>query len=287
MLIDDMRAFGSVPIPPTDGYFDVTSAYDALPEEGWQEWVRRLLDTTPRAATPPPARADGPTRSPAVATPKLLDLYCKAGGATKGYQRAGFHVTGLDIEPQPRYCGDAFVQADAIEYVIAHGHEYDFIHASPVCQRYSRTKSLHPNEYPDLIPATRAALIATGRPYVIENVVGAPLIEPVSLCGRMFGLPLYRHRLFECSFFLLTPSHPAHTERTTSYRGPDTQARRNAARRSAAIVTVVGHNFYLPDGVRAMGIDWMNRRELSQAIPPAYSEFIGRAWLDAWKERAA
>jgi hypothetical protein len=108
-------------------------------------------DPTPRAATPPPARADGPTRSPAVATPKLLDLYCKAGGATKGYQRAGFHVTGLDIEPQPRYCGDAFVQADAIEYVTAHGHEYDFIHASPPASD-SRTKSLHRERIPRPYP---------------------------------------------------------------------------------------------------------------------------------------
>jgi DNA (cytosine-5)-methyltransferase 1 len=212
--------------------------------------------------------------------PKLLDLYCKAGGATKGYQRAGFHVTGVDIEPQPRYCGDAFVQADAIEYIIAHGHEYDFIHASPPCLRYTRLNVLQGGkDYPDLIAATRAALIATGRPYVIENVVGAPLIAPVTLCGRMFGLPLYRHRLFECSFFLLTPSHPAHTERTTGYRGPDAQARRNALRRDAAVVTVAGDNFHLADGRRAMGIEWMNRRELSQAIPPAYTEFIGRAFL--------
>lgn len=141
-------------------------------------------------------------RGPRV-KPRALDLFCGAGGATKGLQLAGFHVTGVDIKPQPRYVGDAFVRMDALQ---ADAGEFDFIWASPPCQAHTSMKTMH-NARPhvDLIPATRALLQASGRPYVIENVEGAPLIHPILLCGTMFdlgcdGAELRRHRLFECSF---------------------------------------------------------------------------------------
>ena len=132
--------------------------------------------------------------------PRLLDLFCGAGGAGMGYSRAGFEVVGVDIAPQKHYPFE-FHQADALEYLAQHGAEFDAIHASPPCQRYSaithakRTE----NNYPDLIPSTREALIKCDRPYVIENVPRAPLINPLILCGTMFDLHVIRHRLFEMS----------------------------------------------------------------------------------------
>ena len=114
-----------------------------------------------------------------TAKPRLLDLFCGAGGAAMGYYRAGFDVVGVDIKPQPRYQFE-FHQGDALEYCAAHGYEFDVIHASPPCQAYSVTRSIHGNEYPDLVAVTRAALQATGKPWVIENVVGAPLFSPLS-----------------------------------------------------------------------------------------------------------
>jgi hypothetical protein len=132
--------------------------------------------------------------------PRLLDMFCGAGGCSMGYLRAGFEVTGVDLHPQPHY-PFRFIQADAIAYCRKHGHEYDVIHASPPCQAYSITKNLKTakTSHPDLVAATRAALIRTRKPYVIENVPGSPLINPLMLCGSMFGLGVIRHRLFESS----------------------------------------------------------------------------------------
>ncbi len=115
---------------------------------------------------------------------RLLDLFCGAGGCSAGYQRAGFEVAGVDIERQPRYCGDQFIQADALEYLTALIEsggiaEFDAVHASPPCQGYSATKVLKPVDHPMLIEDTRRLLQASGLPYVIENVPGAPLINPV------------------------------------------------------------------------------------------------------------
>lgn len=205
------------------------------------------------------------------AAPRLLDLYCGAGGAAMGYARAGFDVTGVDSAAQPRY-PFRFVRADALDYCARHGHEYDAIHASPPCQHYSVTRHLHRNVHPDLVGATRDALVATGRPYVIENVPGAPLHTHVMLCGQMFGLALYRHRLFECSFFLLAPAHSRHTLPATGTKGWGCSS-------NAPIQTVVGGNYHAAKGRAAMGIDWMPIRELNQAIPPAYTQFIGRALM--------
>jgi DNA (cytosine-5)-methyltransferase 1 len=138
---------------------------------------------------------------------KLLDLYFGGGGASLGYEQAGFDVTGVDINPQPHYKGK-FIQSDAIEYLKQHYQEFDAIHASPPCQAYSKATMqfrVQGKEYVDLIGITRLELIMTGKPYVIENVPDSPLINPIQLCGTMFGLRTYRHRLFESNISLIEP----------------------------------------------------------------------------------
>ena len=201
--------------------------------------------------------------------PRLLDTFCKAGGAGHGYALAGFDVTGVDIEPQPRY-PYAFIQGDAIEYIRQRGGEYDAIHASPPCQDYSNAKKIRGNEHPRLIEPTRAALLATGKPYIIENVPGAPLRSPVTLVGTMFGLRTLRPRLFECSFpvpFRLAPPPNART------------AKMGRKPKPGEYMHVVGHISDVEQGRRAMGIDWMTRDELAQAIPPDYTRYLGEHLL--------
>ncbi len=212
-----------------------------------------------------------------MSRPRLLDLFCGAGGAGDGYHRAGFDVTGVDINPQPRY-PFAFVQGDALEYVAAHGREYDLIHASPPCQAHMRLRHWTKKEYPDLVAATRAALTATGRPYVIENVPDAPLINPVMLCGSMFGLRVIRHRIFETSARLaFPPATCSHPKGAVGRRG-------NEGTREW--ITVTGHFSGVEKARQAMGIDWMTQRELSQAIPPAYTEWLGTRILELMAEAA-
>lgn len=227
-----------------------------------------------------------------MSKPRLLDLYCGAGGCSAGYARAGFDVTGVDIVSQKHY-PFAFVQADALEYVAVHGHEYDAIAASPPCQGYSRMRHLpwlKGKQYPMLIEATRAALQTTGRPYIIENVEGAPLENAVMLCGTMFGLKVYRHRLFETSFFMLSFPHTPHQEVIGHGRMLNDRAKASASgwvslpskgtlnrpQDADGQHSIGGHNF--PGGGvahRAMEIDWMTRAELAQAIPPAYTNWLG------------
>jgi DNA (cytosine-5)-methyltransferase 1 len=219
--------------------------------------------------------------------PRLLDLFCGAGGAAMGYARAGWEVVGVDLVPQPHFPFE-FIQADAIEYLSETGAAgFDHVHASPPCQAYSRLRYLpwlRDKEYWDSIPPTRAALVAIGKPYTMENVEGAP-VDGITLCGQMFGLewddgtPLYRHRLFESTEFMLAPGHPKHTKTLVSGRLLKGRARLNNG------YVIGGHQ----NGLRAMGamgIDWMTGNELSQAIPPAYTEWIG-AQLLASLERAA
>lgn len=211
------------------------------------------------------------------ARPKLLDLFCGAGGATRGYQQTGFHVTGIDIDPQPRYIGDAFHQADALTYLAEHGHEFDAIHASPPCQGYSVTASLHTAEYPLLIEDVRALLLVVGRPCAIENVVGAPLLNPVRLCGSSFGLGVRRHRLFELSFPVLFPPPCAHHLQPEPVDVTGTGGRRLDPR-SGTRHQGGGDSrkpLNLAHAREVMGIDWMRRAELSEAIPPVYTEWIG------------
>jgi hypothetical protein len=209
--------------------------------------------------------------------PRLLDLFCGAGGAARGYQMAGFHVTGVDIKPQPRYAGDRFILGDALEYVAAHGHEYDAIHASPPCQSYSQMSHFTDGQYPRLIAPIREVLISIGRPYVIENVGGAAreLNAPIILCGHTFGLKTYRHRYFEVSPWMLAPSHVKHPEVCPrSGRGKS---------EIYGFISVTGNGGapnlgmpYLEYVSLAMGIGWMNREEISESIPPAYTRYIGQ-----------
>lgn len=182
-----------------------------------------------------------------------LDLYSGAGGCSVGYARAGFEMTGVDLAPMPRYPFE-FIQADALEYVAEHGHKYDFIHASPPCQHYANVTRWRgaPADHPDLLPTTRELLQSIGVPWVIENVPGAPMRPDYILCGSMFGLRIRRHRWFE-----------------TSWGGYD-------------LVPQCDHRDLLPfehKGERAyadaMGCEWMTSREGREAIPPAYTEFIG------------
>lgn len=216
---------------------------------------------------------------------RLLDLFCGAGGSAKGYQQAGFHVTGVDYNPQPRYAGDVFIQADALEYVAAHGHEYDAIHASPPCQRYSEQTAIeHREKHPDLIPQTRTLLQASGKPYVIENVPGARkrLIDPIKLCGSMFGLRVFRHRYFELGngFDINDFQIPAcrHDFEPVYMTGSTGSGRSPKGTRK---------HFTVAETQEASGCHWMTIAELDEAIPPAYTAFIGKYLLAEVERRAA
>ena len=205
---------------------------------------------------------------------RLLDLFCGAGGASMGYHRAGFEVVGVDIRPQPRYPFE-FHQADALEFLSEHGAEFDVIHASPPCQRYSHcTPKSHRQSHPDLIAATRALLEDAGKPFVIENVAGARYLlrEPVLLCGTMFGLAVWRHRYFEVwpRLPLLDRLQCHHAEPPVQVYG-HTGAGANRSRERTR-----GRSNGVADWRRAMDIDWMTAAELAQAIPPAYTEWLGR-----------
>lgn len=216
---------------------------------------------------------------------RLLDLFCGAGGCSVGYHRAGFtEIVGVDIKPQPRY-PFAFVQGDALEYLAAHGHEFDAIHASPPCQGYSQTRfvvSTRGKQYPMLLADTHAALEATGRPWVIENVSGSPLYG-AELCGSMFGLAVRRHRIFDASFMLMAPAGRCRHKATDYgvYAGKVTKL----GTHGVAYTASSGRTHYRPEmaekshAAEAMGIDWMTLKELSQAIPPAYTAFVGTQLL--------
>lgn len=203
--------------------------------------------------------------------PRLLDLFCCAGGAGAGYSRAGFDVVGVDIDPQPRYPFE-FHQGDALKFLLEHHHEFDAFHASPPCQAFTNAQRIQGNEHPDFITATRAAFELIGKPWVIENVVGAPLKDPIELCGAMFpGLRTYRHRLFESNVALQQPLHPTHVARTAKMGrqpGPD------------EFMHVVGNFSGVAAGRVAMGIDWMTRDELREAIPPAMTVLVGSKLLE-------
>lgn len=202
--------------------------------------------------------------------PKALDLFSCAGGAAMGLHRAGFDVVGVDIDPQPRY-PFAFHQADALTFPL---DGFDFIWASPPCQQFCALATREDlSGYPDLIDPIRQRLLSAGVPFVIENVVQAPVRRDLILCGAMFGLRSYRHRHFECSFPVVQPGHPKHVVRVN---------RRGENRRqhwaSGGFITITG-DVGVYCGPEAMGIDWMTGNEMSEAIPPAYAEYIGRAAL--------
>jgi DNA (cytosine-5)-methyltransferase 1 len=220
---------------------------------------------------------------------KLLDLFCCEGGAAQGYADAGFEVTGVDLQGKyaKRY-PFRFIQGDAIEYLKNHGHEYDVIHASPPCQAYSVTKNAHGKEHPKLIELVREVLEVIGKPYVIENVVGAPLLNPILLCGRMFNLSaidddgqmlvLDRHRLFETNLPIKPLEHLPHDRKLQvagSYGG---------ARRDKLEAKLIRKGGYVPSKAvqeKLLGIDWMTQYGLFQSIPPVYTKWLGKEIRDA------
>jgi len=208
---------------------------------------------------------------------RLLDLFCGAGGAAMGYHRAGFdEIVGVDIVPQPNY-PFTFTQADALAFPL---DGFDLIHASPPCQAHSAlTKGTNAGrEYPDLIAATRRHLEAPGTEWVIENVAGAPIRKDLMLCGEMFGLGVLRHRFFEFSSLFdkpQQPHHPRHRGRISGwnhgvyYDGP-----------YFAVYGAGGGKGTVAEWQTAMGIDWTdNRKSIAEAIPPAYTEWIGAQFL--------
>nr|WP_234327396.1 SAM-dependent methyltransferase [Streptomyces sp. NRRL WC-3742] len=186
-----------------------------------------------------------------------------------GYRLAGFNVTGIDTAPQPRY-PFAFHQADALAYLAEHGTEFDLIHASPPCQRYTNAQKIRGNDHPDLVEPLRKLLAAIGRPYVIENVPGAPLLDPVELCGTMFGLRTYRHRLFETSFPVAHLHHPRHL-------APNAKMGRPV--HDGEFMHIVGNFSNVPLARDVMGMPWASRDGLREAIPPAYTAHIAHAFL--------
>lgn len=225
--------------------------------------------------------------------PRLLDLFCCSGGAARGYQRAGFHVVGVDITPQPRYVGDEFHQGSALDFLVEHGHDFDAIHASPPCQAASGptrgTNAARNDElarrHPQYIPAVRALLEHTGRPYVIENVVGSALRRDLTLCGLMFGLRVFRHRYFELGgWTALHPGHPSHW-------GHRVARWRHGVRHEGNMVAPYGDGGGKgspEEWAAAMGIDWtLDKHELREAIPPAYTEFVGEQLLVLLTSEAA
>lgn len=218
---------------------------------------------------------------------RALDLFCGAGGASRGLADAGFEVTGVDIEPQPRYPYQ-FRQADALWVLTAHPLEgFDFIWASPPCQRHSTMthQTGNPDDWPDLIDETRQGLLRAGVPYVIENVPGAmrQLHDPIMLCGSMFDLGVVRHRYFECSFPV--GDRPTHKHRGSLVTGEYVTVTGNGGvpawtlkeREKRGLPRHNPGEYSLENWSQAMGIDWMTREELVQAIPPAYSRFIAEA----------
>jgi DNA (cytosine-5)-methyltransferase 1 len=209
---------------------------------------------------------------------RLLDLFCGAGGCSMGYSLAGFDVTGVDLEPQPNY-PFPFIQADAMEVDLA---GYDIIHASPPCQAYAGITDLSgsQSDHPALIAPIRERLKATGVPYIIENVESArpEMVNWVRLCGSSFGLDVQRHRLFECGLWYPLGVPPcAHHWQTKRFPTTD------SSRRPGALRPTVGVHGHPHSGAtaqmweQAMGIDWMHHSELAQAIPPAYTEWLGQA----------
>lgn len=206
---------------------------------------------------------------------RALDLFCGGGGASMGLRRAGFTVFGVDAKQQPEY-PFSFWQGDALTYPL---DDFDLVWASPPCQVHS-TATRDKSKHADLIPAIRERLRAWGGPYIIENVVGAPLIKPVMLCGSMFGLGVVRHRLFECNFPVNVPPHGKHKgslvtgEYVTVAGNGGVPAWTLKEREKRGLPRHIEGEMSLKRWQEAMGIHWLSRRPLVQAIPPAYSEFL-------------
>lgn len=218
--------------------------------------------------------------------PELLDLCCKAGGATRGYQLAGFRVTGVDLKPQPHYPGDDFLEADALEVLADREFMagFDAVHASFPCQgftAYRRRGGGVGDGYPDLITPGRPLLEATGLPWVMENVEGSPVRPQVKLCGSSFGLDVKRHRWFESNVPMMSP--PC-VHGIWKPRFPHATNRTNLRK----TVEIGAWRIPLPVQQAAMGgVDWMTLDELSNAVPPAYAEYLGGCLLEHIASEAA
>lgn len=219
--------------------------------------------------------------------PRLLDLFCGAGGAAMGYHRAGFDIVGIDIRPQPHY-PFTFIQADALNPPVDLA-AFDLIHASPPCQHFTqmsarwRGKGTKADTHPDLLTPTLEWLRLIDQPWVVENVPGARRVmgTTVTLHGGMFGLRVNRPRLFESSFWMLVPKMPRTKNPVGVYGRPDGPTvwryRNNGNMKGKSLIRAWKS---LEEGSEAMGIDWMDEDELRETIPPAYTEYIGAAFLD-------
>jgi DNA (cytosine-5)-methyltransferase 1 len=243
-----------------------------------------------------------PRKEQAMSRPKLLDLFCGQGGAGRGYLDTGFDVTGVDLADHSSRYPAAFIQADALAYLAAHGHEYDAIHASPPCQGYSIATAGNPEaraKHKRMIAATRELLALTGKPWVIENVEQAKsqMVRPIMLCGRQFGLEavdadglplvLDRHRLFEANFLLDAPPHPKHDSRQVAgVYGGSRRAKRLEGESLADVAPRDRHaaryerkGGYVPRSIpvqqQLLGIDWMTVKGMQESIPPAYAQHVG------------
>ncbi len=210
--------------------------------------------------------------------PLLLDLFCCQGGAAAGYVAAGFEVVGVDLAPQPRYPytfihGGAFAALESLDL-----RKFSAIHASPPCQGRTNAQKIQNRNHPKLIGRTRERLDEIGLPYVIENVplmAGAidddPMKDPVTLCGAMFGLHTYRHRLFETNFSLTVPEHPEHTHRQVKMGRPVQEGE---------FYQAVGNFSNVEYARRDMGVEWMSRDGIRECIPPAYTKHVGHQLLE-------
>lgn len=211
-----------------------------------------------------------------IERPRLLDLFCCAGGAALGYARAGFEVVGVDISPQPNYPFE-FIQADALSLDREFLESFHTVHASPPCQSYSDLAKRNGNAHmwPRLIEPTRKLLQSLGVPYIIENVEGAPLVNPVVLCGTMFSeLRVIRHRLFESNCELIVPPHGKHP---LVFTHDKRKAHYGKLNQDVSYVQVTGGgNCSIRNAREAMGIDWMTKNEINESIPPAYTEHLGQ-----------
>jgi DNA (cytosine-5)-methyltransferase 1 len=213
-------------------------------------------------------------------TVRVLDLFCGAGGAALGYNLAGYEVFGVDIKPQPRY-PFKFLVRDVERFLKYHSLEkYHLIHASPPCQAYSQIRFAHPEiVHPELIDSIRALLHRTGKPWIIENVPGAPLIDPIILCGTHFGLgatgndgiyrQLRRHRLFESNLKLSAPAACSHRGKTVGVYGDGGGYRREPSTKK--MYTAIKR-----EAEEALGIMGMTMIEYAQALPPVYTKHLGK-----------
>lgn len=223
---------------------------------------------------------------------RILDLFCGAGGASEGYARAGFEVVGVDIKQQPNYPFE-FWWRDALDAISGeigsiNYNRFHAIHASPPCQRFSDLAKRNGNadDWPDFIWPIRRRLVEWGGPWIMENVEGAPLMDPIRLCGTMFPpLRVIRHRLFESNVALVEPAHPKHP---LVFTHDKRKAHYGKLDQNTSFVQVTGGgNATIANKRAAMGIAWMTGAEINEAIPPAYTEYLGAQLLAALKVEEA